>query len=63
VDAEYADFTAEMYAEGHSFLHLHERKTPTRYPAAADCATRSRITGFSYTLGAGGVSTGSKKRV
>jgi len=21
VDAEYADFTAEMYAEGHSFFH------------------------------------------
>ena len=59
MDAEYADFTAEMYAAGHSFF--------TYVSANADslsscCRLRNEIqdNGFSYTLGAGGVSTGSK---
>jgi ribonucleoside-triphosphate reductase len=58
-DKEWGDFTAEMYAEGHSFF--------TYMSANADslsscCRLRNEITdnGFSYTLGAGGVSTGSK---
>lgn len=59
LDKEWGDFTAEMYAEGHSFF--------TYMSSSADslsscCRLRNEIqdNGFSYTLGAGGVSTGSK---
>lgn len=59
LDQEWGDFTAEMYAEGHSFF--------TYMSSSADslsscCRLRNEIqdNGFSYTLGAGGVSTGSK---
>ena len=59
MDQEWGDFTAEMYAEGHSFF--------TYMSSSADslsscCRLRNEIqdNGFSYTLGAGGVSTGSK---
>ena len=58
-DKEYADFTAQMYAEGHSFFtYLSENADSL----ASCCRLRNEITdnGFSYTLGAGGVSTGSK---
>lgn len=59
LDQEWGDFTAEMYAEGHSLF--------TYMSSSADslsscCRLRNEIqdNGFSYTLGAGGVSTGSK---
>ena len=58
-DKEYADFTAQMYAEGHSFLTYLSDNADS---LAACCRLHNDITdnGFSYTLGAGGVSTGSK---
>ena len=59
IDKEWGDFTAEMYSEGHSFF------TYMSYNAdslSSCCRLRNEIqdNGFSYTLGAGGVSTGSK---
>lgn len=58
-DSEYADFTAEMYAEGHSFFTYMSDNADS---LSSCCRLRNEITdnGFSYTLGAGGVSTGSK---
>lgn len=58
-DKEYADFTADMYAEGHSFFTYLSDNADS---LASCCRLRNEITdnGFSYTLGAGGVSTGSK---
>ena len=59
IDKEYADFTAEMYAEGHSFFTYMSDNADS---LASCCRLRNEIqdNGFSYTLGAGGVSTGSK---
>ncbi|MDO4726904.1 MAG: anaerobic ribonucleoside-triphosphate reductase [Porphyromonadaceae bacterium] len=59
IDKEYADFTAEMYAEGHSFFTYMSDNADS---LSSCCRLRNEITdnGFSYTLGAGGVSTGSK---
>jgi len=59
VDKEYADFTAQMYAEGHSFFTYMSDNADS---LASCCRLRNEIqnNGFSYTLGAGGVSTGSK---
>ena len=58
-DTEYADFTAEMYAEGHSFFTYMSDNADS---LSSCCRLRNEIqdNGFSYTLGAGGVSTGSK---
>ena len=58
-DKEYGDFTAEMYAEGHSFFTYVSDNADS---LSSCCRLRNAITdnGFSYTLGAGGVSTGSK---
>ncbi len=58
-DKEYGDFTAEMYAEGHSFFTYISDNADS---LSSCCRLRNQITdnGFSYTLGAGGVSTGSK---
>jgi ribonucleoside-triphosphate reductase len=58
-DLEYADFTAEMYAEGHSFFTYMSNDADS---LSSCCRLRNEIkdNGFSYTLGAGGVSTGSK---
>ncbi len=58
-DAEYADWTAKMYAEGHSFFTYMSENADS---LASCCRLRNEIqdNGFSYTLGAGGVSTGSK---
>lgn len=58
-DKTYGDFTAEMYAEGHSFFTY---MSPNADSLSSCCRLRNEITdnGFSYTLGAGGVSTGSK---
>lgn len=58
-DPEYADWTAQMYAEGHSFFTYMSDNADS---LASCCRLRNEIqdNGFSYTLGAGGVSTGSK---
>ena len=58
-DPEWGDFTAEMYAEGHSFFTYMSSNADS---LSSCCRLRNEITdnGFSYTLGAGGVSTGSK---
>lgn len=58
-DKEYADFTAAMYAEGHSFFTYMSDNADS---LSSCCRLRNEIqdNGFSYTLGAGGVSTGSK---
>ena len=59
MDEEWGDFTAEMYAEGHSFFTYMSDNADS---LSSCCRLRNEITdnGFSYTLGAGGVSTGSK---
>lgn len=58
-DKEYGEFTAEMYAEGHSFFTYISDNADS---LSSCCRLRNEIqdNGFSYTLGAGGVSTGSK---
>lgn len=58
-DAEYGDFTAQMYADGHSFFTYISDNADS---LSSCCRLRNEIqdNGFSYTLGAGGVSTGSK---
>ena len=59
VDKEWADFAAEMWAEGHSFFLYRSDSVDS---LASCCRLKNGITDntFSYTLGAGGVSTGSK---
>lgn len=59
LDEEYGDFTAEMYSEGHSFFTYMSDNADS---LSSCCRLRNEIqdNGFSYTLGAGGVSTGSK---
>ena len=59
VDTAYAELTAEMYAAGHSFFTYMSDNADS---LASCCRLRNEIqdNGFSYTLGAGGVSTGSK---
>ena len=59
IDREYGDFVAEMYAEGHSFFTYMSDNADS---LSSCCRLRNEIqdNGFSYTLGAGGVSTGSK---
>ena len=59
LDPEWGDFTAEMYSEGHSFFTYMSDNADS---LSSCCRLRNEITdnGFSYTLGAGGVSTGSK---
>ena len=58
-DEEYGNFTASMYAEGHSFFTYMSDNADS---LSSCCRLRNEIqdNGFSYTLGAGGVSTGSK---
>lgn len=59
VDQEWKDFTAEMWAEGHSFFVYRSDSVDS---LASCCRLRNELQDntFSYTLGAGGVSTGSK---
>lgn len=59
VDKNWADFVAEMYAAGHSFFTYRSDSVDS---LASCCRLRNNIQSntFSYTLGAGGVSTGSK---
>ena len=58
-DKEWGDFTAKMYSEGHSFFTYMSDNADS---LSSCCRLRNEIqdNGFSYTLGAGGVSTGSK---
>ncbi len=58
-DKEYGDWTAQMYSEGHSFFTYMSDNADS---LSSCCRLRNEIqdNGFSYTLGAGGVSTGSK---
>ena len=59
VDKEYKDFNAEMYAKGHSFFTYTSDSVDS---LASCCRLKNAITDntFSFTLGAGGVATGSK---
>lgn len=59
VDREWADYAATMYSEGHSFFTYTSDSVDS---LASCCRLRNGIqeNHFSYTLGAGGVSTGSK---
>lgn len=59
VDEEWASFAAEMYAAGHSFFTYTSDSVDS---LASCCRLRNGIQDntFSYTLGAGGVATGSK---
>ena len=58
-DKEWGDFAAKMYSEGHSFFTYLSDNADS---LSSCCRLRNEIqdNGFSYTLGAGGVSTGSK---
>jgi len=58
-DQEWGDFAAQMYAQGHSFFTYMSDNADS---LSSCCRLRNEIqdNGFSYTLGAGGVSTGSK---
>lgn len=59
VDEEYADFTAEMYSKGHSFFTYMSDSSDS---LSSCCRLRNEVTDnqFSYSLGAGGIATGSK---
>lgn len=59
MDKEYGDFVAKMYSQGHSFFTYMSDNADS---LSSCCRLRNEIqdNGFSYTLGAGGVSTGSK---
>ena len=58
-DKDYGNFTAEMYSKGHSFFTYISDNADS---LSSCCRLRNEITDntFSYTLGAGGISTGSK---
>lgn len=59
VDREWANFVAEMWAQGHSFFVYRSDSVDS---LASCCRLRNELQDntFSYTLGAGGVATGSK---
>ena len=59
VDPEWKDFVEEMWAKGHSFFVYRSNSVDS---LASCCRLRNELQDntFSYTLGAGGVSTGSK---
>lgn len=59
VDSEWKDFVAEMWAKGHSFFVYRSDSVDS---LSSCCRLRNELQDntFSYTLGAGGVSTGSK---
>lgn len=59
VDSEWKDFVAEMWSKGHSFFVYRSNSVDS---LASCCRLRNELQDntFSYTLGAGGVSTGSK---
>lgn len=59
MDKEYADFTAKMYSKGHSFFTYISDSADS---LSSCCRLRNQLTDnqFSFSLGAGGVMTGSK---
>jgi ribonucleoside-triphosphate reductase len=59
VDKEWKDFVAEMWAEGHSFFCYRSNSVDS---LSSCCRLKNELQDntFSFTLGAGGVSTGSK---
>lgn len=59
VDKGWEDFASEMYSKGHSFFTYRSDSVDS---LASCCRLRNEISDntFSFTLGAGGVSTGSK---
>lgn len=59
-DKEMADFCAEMWAEGHSFFLYNSNSVDA---LSSCCRLKNSIEEnvFSYTLGAGGIQTGSKR--
>ena len=60
VDEEMADFTAEMWQEGHSFF-LYNSDSADALSSCCRLKNAIEENVFSYTLGAGGIQTGSKK--
>jgi ribonucleoside-triphosphate reductase len=58
-DREWADFTAEMYSKGHSFFTYTSDSADS---LSSCCRLRNEVSDnqFSYSLGAGGIATGSK---
>ena len=58
-DKEWADFTAEMYSKGHSFFTYNSDSADS---LSSCCRLRNEVSDnqFSYSLGAGGIATGSK---
>lgn len=58
-DEEWADFVAEMWSQGHSFFCYDSDSADS---LSSCCRLKNGITDnvFSFTLGAGGISTGSK---
>jgi len=58
-DKEYGDYTAEMYSKGHSFFTYMSESADS---LSSCCRLRNEISDntFSFSLGAGGVATGSK---
>lgn len=59
VDKEWADFTAEMWGEKHSFF-LYISDSVDSLSSCCRLKNEIKENTFSFTLGAGGVSTGSK---
>lgn len=60
VDDETADFTAEMWSKGHSFF-LYNSDSADALSSCCRLKNAIEENVFSYTLGAGGIETGSKK--
>ena len=60
VDEEMANFTAEMHSEGHSFF-IYQSDSADALSSCCRLKNAIEENVFSYTLGAGGVMTGSKK--
>lgn len=57
-DKDYADFTSEMYSKGHSFFTYMSDSADS---LSSCCRLRNEISNdFSFSLGAGGVASGSK---
>lgn len=59
VDSEWKDFVAEMWSKGHSFF-VYRSDSVDSLSSCCRLRNELRDNTFSYTLGAGGVSTGSK---
>ncbi|NLO69495.1 MAG: anaerobic ribonucleoside-triphosphate reductase [Porphyromonadaceae bacterium] len=58
-DKEYGNFTAEMYSQGHSFF-TYMSNSPDSLSSCCRLRNEVKENQFSYSLGAGGVATGSK---